>query len=141
MDFIATYTWSDFLDAVELLLCSSFCFLDKLLTISFLQYLQPVSNKQQCPKWACFTYCTHAESSYLTAKHLPQAICRSLSDHYVKRILINFHDTLFSQCINFPASHSSTKFRRTNYFANTKVAFNCENFAPRIFQEVRYTLN
>ena len=30
------------------------------------------------------------------------------------------------------------KFRRANYFANTKVVFNRENFVPRIFQKVWY---
>ena len=66
VEFITACMRFDFLDAVELLLCSSFSFLDKLLRMFLLRYLQPNSNKR--PKWACFAYCTHAESSYLTAK-------------------------------------------------------------------------
>ena len=61
-------TWCDFLHTVELLLCSSFSFLDKLLAMSLLRYLQPVPNKRQGPKWVCIKYCTHVESSYLTTK-------------------------------------------------------------------------
>ena len=69
VNFITTCTWCDFLHGVELLFCSSFSFLNKILTMSLLRYSQPASNKCQSPKWAtCLTYCTHAECSYLTAK-------------------------------------------------------------------------
>ena len=68
MKFIATCTRCDFLDAVELLLYSSFSFLNKLLTMPLLWYLQPASNKCQGPKWAFLTYCTHTDFSYLTIK-------------------------------------------------------------------------
>ena len=68
MQFITTCTMCNCLDAVELLLCSSFSFLNKLLAMSLLWYLQPASNKHQGPKWACLTYCMHVEPSYITAK-------------------------------------------------------------------------
>ena len=85
-------------------LCSSFSFLNKLLRLFFLRYLQPVSNKRQGPKWACLTYCMHAKSSYITAKlassDLPfveqsairRAICRSSNNPFVKQILVNFRE-------------------------------------------------
>ena len=100
MEFITTCRRCDFLDAVELLRCSSFSFLDKLLRVSLLRYLQPVSNKCQGPKWACLTYCTHTESTYLTAK-LASSNLPFVSDQFVKRIHISFRDTKFSRCINF----------------------------------------
>ena len=68
MEFSTTCMRCDFLDIVELLLCSSFSFLNKHLMMSLLRYLQPASNKRHGPKWACLTYCVHAESIYLTAK-------------------------------------------------------------------------
>ena len=40
--------------------------------------------------------------------------------------------------LNFRAYCSPAKFRRMNYFTNTKVVFNRENLPLRIFQEVRY---
>ena len=43
-------------------------FLNKLLTMSHLQYLQPASNKCQAPKWVCLIFCMHMEPSYLNAK-------------------------------------------------------------------------
>ena len=49
MEFIGTCTWCDFLDAVQLLLCSSFSFLDKLLTMSLLRYLHPVPKADGLP--------------------------------------------------------------------------------------------
>ena len=47
----------------------------------------PVSNKCQSPECMCFTYCTHAESSYLTVKLASSdlqfversAVCRAIS--------------------------------------------------------------
>ena len=48
-------TCCNFLPAMELLLCSSLFFLDKLLMRSLLRYLQ----------WAFLTFCAHAEFSYL----------------------------------------------------------------------------
>ena len=68
VEIITICTWCDFVHTVELLLCSSFSFLNKLLTTSLHRYLQPASNKRQGPEWACLTYCTQAESSYLNAK-------------------------------------------------------------------------
>ena len=93
----------------------------------------------QGPKWACLTYCTHVESSYLTIKpassDLPFA---ERSVWFVKWILVKFRNAWFSRCVNFRIYHSPTKFRHANYFGNRKVVFKHENFAPWIIQEVRY---
>ena len=45
--------------------------------------------------------------------------------------MLHFRSVLIFSLIAHP-------IRCTNYFANTKVAFNREIFAPRIFQEVQY---
>ena len=127
VEFIATCAWYDSLDAVELLPCSSLCFLDKLLPMSLLRYFLG-------PKWACPTYCTHAESSYLTVKLASSDLLFS-SNQFVKRILVNFRDAWFSRCINFRIYRSLAKFRRASYFTNTMVVVNRENLLRQYFRK------
>ena len=70
VEFVTTCTRLDFLHDMELLVSSSFSFLNELLMLSLLQYLQPASNKPPGSKCSCRTFCAHAESShkYVTAK-------------------------------------------------------------------------
>ena len=90
---------------VELLLCSSFSFLDQFLTISLLWYLKPVSNKCQGTKWVCLTYCTHAESSYVAVKlassDLPfveRSVCQANScELSLTFVTLNFCGVLISR--------------------------------------------
>ena len=48
-------------------------------------------------------------------QNLPRVICRSSSNQFVKRILVNFR-----------AYRSPAKFRHANYFTNTTVVINHE---------------
>ena len=123
MESIASCALCDFLEAVELLLYSSFSFLDKLLTMSVLRYLQPVSNERQDPERVCLTYCERMKFSYLTA------ILASSDLPFIERAFVNFrqHLIFMMYILIFVLITPPAKFRSANYFANTKIVFNHQN--------------